>query len=107
MSQSLYGGMTPEQQLNAYKQLQQHQQTNHLTPHQQQELWQQVIVSPCLLPHIFLPLEHVGWHKNSLSRYRIFVSVYIFFLVFICALVFANESGIYPTVVQLNDVECS
>ncbi|XP_045138972.1 ubinuclein-1-like isoform X5 [Portunus trituberculatus] len=45
MSQSLYGGMTPEQQLNAYKQLQQHQQTNHLTPNQQQELWQQVIMS--------------------------------------------------------------
>ncbi|KAK8405110.1 hypothetical protein O3P69_001593 [Scylla paramamosain] len=42
MSQSLYGGMTAEQQLNAYKQLQQHQQTNHLTPHQQQELWQQM-----------------------------------------------------------------
>ncbi|MPC15429.1 hypothetical protein E2C01_008221 [Portunus trituberculatus] len=56
MSQSLYGGMTPEQQLNAYKQLQQHQQTNHLTPNQQQELWQQVIVSPCLLPHISLSL---------------------------------------------------
>lgn len=62
MSQSLYGGITAEQQLNAYKQLQQHQQNNHLTPHQQQELWQQVIVSLCLLPHIPLPLEYVGWH---------------------------------------------
>ncbi|XP_050716056.1 ubinuclein-1-like isoform X2 [Eriocheir sinensis] len=42
MSQSLYGGLTAEQQLASYKQLQQHQQTSHLTPHQQQELWQQM-----------------------------------------------------------------
>lgn len=42
MSQSLYNSITQDQQLNAYKQLQQQQQSNHLTSHQQQELWQQV-----------------------------------------------------------------
>ncbi|XP_042223460.1 ubinuclein-1-like isoform X3 [Homarus americanus] len=42
VSQSLYSSMTPDQQLNAYKQLQQHHQSNQLTPHQQQELWQQL-----------------------------------------------------------------
>ncbi|KAK8742232.1 hypothetical protein OTU49_001749, partial [Cherax quadricarinatus] len=39
--QSIYNSLAQDQQMNAYKQLQQ-QQSNHLTAHQQQDIWPQL-----------------------------------------------------------------